>query len=153
MASDNVALVESSYVAAEAALREAQDYYPRDLATGVADGELPALTSYLAEFVHEQMSWEPLWSQRPFLGYAGVIQYIADFMELMDDWSWENSEFSAHGDAVIGVFRVLVTGRGSGAAVSQTIAIAYRVRDRRLVLYQEHPDKRSAMAALDHAAA
>jgi ketosteroid isomerase-like protein len=143
-----VDVLRDCYVHAERALREAQLAYPADVESGLQTGAFPAASSWLEVYIDPAVEWQALWSPTPYRGHSGVARYVREFMDFMDDWHWESLEFRHSGEGVVGIFDVLVTGRGSGAAVRQRIAISYRLTNGRITHYREHLTVEEATTAL-----
>lgn len=82
-------------------------------------------------------------------GPDGFLAWNAHWGESWDIWKIEDLELRAVGDdQVLALFRLVARGRGSGIEIDRLDAIAYEVRDAKIVRLEYFNDRKQALEAL-----
>ena len=83
-----------------------------------------------------------------YRGPSAWGRYFARMDEMWDDWRIKDLEvFDADGDRVAAAFRIVGTGKASGAPVDHRIGLAYRFRDGKLWRMRSYLDPADALEA------
>jgi ketosteroid isomerase-like protein len=82
-------------------------------------------------------------------GHEGFFAWLARWDEGWESWRIEDLEFRPAGrDQVLALFRMVTRGKGSGIEIDRLDAIAYRLRDGKIVRSEYFNDRRQALEAV-----
>lgn len=83
-----------------------------------------------------------------YYGVDGVTRAFRNWLTAWEDYRVEVEELSDHGAHVLARTRHLMSGKGSGAVVEQTIFQVWTLRDGRIVRARMYYDEAEALAAV-----
>jgi ketosteroid isomerase-like protein len=82
-------------------------------------------------------------------GREGFFAWLARWDEGWESWKVEDLEFRSVGDAqVLALFRIVTKGKGSGIEMDRLDAIAYRLRDGKVIRSEYFNDRQQALEAV-----
>jgi ketosteroid isomerase-like protein len=108
----------------------------------------------LAEMTHEDLEFSSVLTAVDAGGssYRGAQTWANYFARMDDAWGdWQVMDFrtfDAGDNGVAAVFRLVGTGKSSGARVDRTIGVAYRLRDGKLWRMRSYLDPGEALRAV-----
>jgi ketosteroid isomerase-like protein len=106
----------------------------------------------LAELSHEDLEFVSVLAVAAggatYRGSETWTSYFAAMDETWEEWQVEDSRvFDGGEDRVAGVFRIVGTGKHSGAPVEHEIGLAYRIREGKLWRMRSYLDPGEALEA------
>jgi ketosteroid isomerase-like protein len=118
----------------------------RGVYDGWIDGDVTRAIGYLdPEIVWEAITDAP--DAGTYRGHAGARRYMEDWLGDFDINSMDFEEVIDGGDCVVVVQRARTTGKGSGVETQLQYAVAYRLRDDRILEIKEFRTKAEALEA------
>jgi ketosteroid isomerase-like protein len=108
----------------------------------------------LADMTHEDFEFTSVLTAVDAGGstYRGSASWATYFARMDDAWGdWQAEDFRAFDaghDRIAAIFRLVGTGKSSGARVDRTIGLAYRLRDGKLWRMQSYLEPREALEAV-----
>jgi ketosteroid isomerase-like protein len=106
----------------------------------------------MVEVLHEDVVFEPasteLAPREPYMGPAGMRQYLADLARTWEEFRVTIHEYRAGGDRVLARGRVYARSASPAFISDSEIAFVWRVRDGRIVHGRTHTDPHEAEAEL-----
>jgi uncharacterized protein len=84
-----------------------------------------------------------------FRGREAFMEYAQGWLEVIDRYVIEPSEYLDLGEYVVVVARIAARGRGSGVEITDSEAWLYRFRDGKAIEYRECGTKAQALEAVD----
>jgi ketosteroid isomerase-like protein len=89
-----------------------------------------------------------VFNPKTYRGLEGLEQLSADVDEVWEDFVSEPDEYLDAGDQVVVSGRVTGKGRGSGVVVRDEFSSVWTVRDGRIVHWELHTDRASALESV-----
>ena len=103
------------------------------------------------EYFDPEVVWDTSASELPgagvYHGYAGIEQFIRDWLGTWIDYSVVTNELIDAGDAVVVVFRQSGTGRGSGVRTERDFFGIYDLRGSKVVRFRLYESRKEALEA------
>jgi SnoaL-like domain len=84
-----------------------------------------------------------------FHGLEGWVRFWREWLEVWERYDFSYSNWEERGDNVLVDLEVNAVGRGSGIEIDWHQTQAWTVRDGRIVRLSVHPDRDSALAAIE----
>jgi ketosteroid isomerase-like protein len=82
-------------------------------------------------------------------GREGFFSWLARWGEAWESWRHEDLEVRAVGDdRVLALFRLVARGKGSGVEIQRLDAIAYMLRDAKVIRMEYFNDRQQALEAV-----
>jgi ketosteroid isomerase-like protein len=85
---------------------------------------------------------------REYRGWAGMLEWQADWERSWESWRWDPEEFIDAGDRVVAVLRVHAKGRHSGVDLERVDGAVWTLRDGKCVRLDYYGSKEEALRAL-----
>jgi ketosteroid isomerase-like protein len=83
-----------------------------------------------------------------YRGHDGFFRWLERWNESWEDWSLEDIEIvPASDEHVVGLWRMIAKGKGSGVEVDRPDAVVYKLRDNKIVRMGYYNDQREALEA------
>jgi ketosteroid isomerase-like protein len=87
-------------------------------------------------------------TQGEYRGHAGVGRWLEDGAAAWSEFSMEPEEFLDVGERVVMIFRMKATGVSGGLALERQDAMAFAVRDGKVVRLDYYNDRTEALEAV-----
>jgi ketosteroid isomerase-like protein len=83
-----------------------------------------------------------------YRGHDDIERNFADLDEAFDHWHTEDERFlDVGGDVVVGLYRIVGQGKGSGVPVDRAVGVVFTLRDGKIGLGEVHLDPQDALRA------
>ena len=102
----------------------------------------------MVEVVDPEVEWRPAWGEAAvYRGHQGVRELFRELDDVLDEIALEYSEIRDLGDRVVGIGRVRMRGRGSGAQTESPIATVSEIRNGKAISVRSYLDPTEALEA------